>query len=72
MPALSDGRMFTSYLSAGQREDMLQRRFGTPNENQYRMFLQHNAGRVASQLTALQTLRPAKLPGPRVAQQQRR
>ena len=54
MPALSDGRAFTSYLSAGQAEDALQRTFKTHNENQYRAFLQHNSARVAEQLRRLQ------------------
>lgn len=53
MPAPSDGRMFTSYLSAGQREDGLQRKYKVVNENQYRKFLQHNSARVAADLRTL-------------------
>lgn len=56
MPALSDGRTFTSYLSAGQAEDVLQRRFKLMNENQYRQFLQHNSTRVAQELRKLQVI----------------
>lgn len=64
MPALSDGRAFTSYLSAGQREEALQRKYGVVNENQYRQYLQHNASAVAAQLGAVQVAsRPAQ-PGP--------
>jgi hypothetical protein len=47
LPALSDGRAFTDYVSSGQREEMLQRKYGVRNENEYRWFLQHNADRVA-------------------------
>lgn len=54
MPALSDGRAFTNYLSAGQAELALQRHFRTPDENSYRRFLQHNATRVARELRRMQ------------------
>ena len=64
MPALSDGRAFTSYLSAGQREEALQRKFGAVNENAYRQFLQHNASHVAAQLGAMQVVSRPNLPGP--------
>ncbi len=47
MPAPSDGRAFTNYLSAGQYEVNLQRRFGTQSEAQYRAYLQNNADAVA-------------------------
>ena len=53
MPALSDGRAFTSSLSAGQADDALQRRFGLSNETQYRRYLQHNSTRVAHELRKL-------------------
>lgn len=65
MPAPSDGRAFTSYLSAGQREDMLQRRMGVVNENQYRQALQKNA-RAVEQLMRGMRVMPA-LPGPKFA-----
>lgn len=52
MPAPSDGRAFTSYISAGQREEALQRQAGAANENQYRQYLQKNAPRVIAQLQA--------------------
>ncbi len=57
-PAPSDGRAFTSYVSAGQAENALQRMFGTVNENQYRRFLQHNSARVARQLRRLNFVLP--------------
>lgn len=63
MPALSDGRAFTSYLSAGQAEDVLRRTLGVTNENQYRSVLQHNSARVAEQLRRLQV--SAVVPPPR-------
>lgn len=65
MPAPSDGRAFTSYLSAGQREEMLQRRLGVVNENQYRQALQKNTRAVQSLLEGLRVM-PAP-PGPRIA-----
>ncbi len=53
MPALSDGRTFTTYVSAGQREEALQARLGVMNENQYRSVLQNAAPRAAAQAQAL-------------------
>lgn len=67
MPALSDGRTFTSYLSAGQREEALQRKAGAVNETQYRMYLQHNAAKVAAELGAMQVVSRPPLPGPKWA-----
>lgn len=64
MPAMSDARPFTSYMSAGQREELLQRRLGAMNESQYRRSLQRNAGKVEQMLRSLVVMtRP--LPGPR-------
>jgi hypothetical protein len=42
--------MFTQYVSAGQAEDALRRRFGLRTENEYRAFLQHNPQRVLAEL----------------------
>lgn len=53
MPAPSDARAFTSYLSAGQREQALQRQSGATNETQYREYLQRNASKVAAQQQAM-------------------
>lgn len=53
MPAPSDARTFTSYVSSSQMEEQLQRRSGAINENQYRDFLQKNAPEVAQQLSAV-------------------
>ena len=53
MPAPSDARAFTSYLSAGQREEALQRQARAVNENQYREYLQRNAAQVAAQQQVL-------------------
>jgi len=58
MPALSDGRAFTSYVSAGQAESALQRTFRMMNETQYRRFLQQNSARVAEQLRRLNMVLP--------------
>lgn len=59
MPAPQDGRAFTSYLSAGLREQALQQEARVTNDNQYRQFLQHNAARVASQQQAVTVPAPA-------------
>lgn len=64
MPAPSDGRAFTNYLSAGQREEALQRRLGVVNENQYRRALQTNAESVERWMSGM--MAPPTLPGPRV------
>lgn len=53
MPAPSDGRAFTTYVSASRLEEEMQRRSGAINENQYRDFLQKNAVEVAKQLSAV-------------------
>ena len=53
MPAPSDARAFTSYLSAGQREEALQRQARVTDENQYRHLLQRNAAKVAAQQAAM-------------------
>lgn len=65
MPALSDGRTFTSYLSAGQREEMLQRKLGATNENEYRRILQHDAKRVEGMLSTTLIVSAPSLPGPK-------
>lgn len=64
MLAPSDGRAFTSYLSAGQREEMLQRRLGVINENQYRQALQKNYRMAENLMRTL--MRTPSLPGPKV------
>lgn len=56
-PSLSDGRSFTNYLSAGQREELAKRRYGIVDELQYRMFLQKNGDLVANDTRKLRVLR---------------
>lgn len=51
MPALSDGRAFTSYVSAGQREEALMRQAGAINENQYRQYMQRNGQELVKMLS---------------------
>ena len=65
MPALSDARTFTSYLSAGQREQNLQYALKVSNENQYRHKLQTDAKAVEALLSRMAV--PASLPGPKNA-----
>ena len=50
MPFPSDGRQFTTYMSAGQREELQQQKYGVFSEHEYRAFLQHNADRVAREM----------------------
>lgn len=63
MPALSDARSFTSYLSSGQREEMLQRNLGVMNETQYRRALQKNADKVDRMLRSMVVMAHTR-PGP--------
>lgn len=67
MPAPSDARAFTTYVSASQLEDTLQRRSGAINENQYRNFLQKNAVDVAKQLSAVSVIETPQTAYPWVA-----
>lgn len=61
MPAMSDARAFTSYVSAGQREEALQHRLGARNENEYRHILQANFKAVHAMQA---TFRPVVYPQP--------
>ncbi len=56
-PALSDGRSFTNYLSAGMNEELTKRRYGIVDELQYRMFLQRNGGVIADDSRKLRVTR---------------
>ena len=62
MPAPSDGRRFTLYLSEDIMEDALQRRFGIQNETQYRKFLQRNPSQVDAELQMMLYRRPPMYP----------
>jgi len=62
MPAMSDGRSFTNYVSSGLYNNYLENKFRTPEDSQYRQFLQKNAGdveKVVNQLTAYYVRPPA-------------
>jgi hypothetical protein len=54
MPVQSDGRAFTSYVSSGLLEQMIQRKYNLPTEGQYRAFLQKYGMQVAQELRKLQ------------------
>jgi hypothetical protein len=43
MPALTDGRCFTSYLASCQYDQHLQAKFGQASEPSFRQYLQANA-----------------------------
>ncbi|AGE55545.1 hypothetical protein ATCVMN08101_139L [Acanthocystis turfacea Chlorella virus MN0810.1] len=54
-PAMSDGRAFTNYVSSGLYNNYLESVFKTPDDTDYRAFLQKNARDVekkVGQLTA--------------------
>ena len=64
MPALSDGRSFTNYVSSGIYNNYLEDKFKTPDDSQYRQFLQKNAKqveKVTNSLTAYY-VKPPKMP----------
>lgn len=46
MPALSDGRSFTNYVSSGIYNNYLEDKFKTESDSKYRQFLQRNAKQV--------------------------
>lgn len=55
MPAMADGRAFTNYVSSGLYNNYLESAFKTPDDTDYRAFLQKNAREVekkVGQLTA--------------------
>lgn len=58
MPAPTDARALTAYMSAAQREDYVRRKYGLASENDYRRFLQENAQLVADDMRFLQTETP--------------
>ena len=64
MPALADGRSFTNYVSSGIYNNYLEDKFKTPDDSQYRQFLQKNAKqveKVTNSLTAYY-VKPPKMP----------
>ena len=64
MPAMSDGRSFTNYVSSGIYNNYLEDKFKTPEDAQYRQFLQKNAKqveKVTNSLTAYY-VKPPKMP----------
>ncbi len=62
MPAPADGRALTVYLSAGQQDEYMRRKYGLNNENEYRKFLQTNAAAVANDMRYIQTELPPTFP----------
>lgn len=65
MPAPADGRALTVYLSAGQQDEYMRRKYGLKDENQYRTFLQTNAATVANDMRWIQTELPPTFPAVR-------
>jgi hypothetical protein len=63
-PAMADGRSFTNYVSSGLYNNYLEQKFKTPEDSQYRQFLQNNGRevhKVINQLTAYY-VRPPVMP----------
>lgn len=56
-PAMSDGRSFTNFVSAGQYEQMMQQKYGLSDELHYRMFLQRNGRLIADESRKLRVTR---------------
>jgi hypothetical protein len=64
-PAMADGRSFTNYVSSGLYNNNLEQKFKTPEDSQYRQFLQNNAQevrQVTNQLTAYYVRPPTMAP----------
>ena len=64
MPAMSDGRAFTNFVSSGIYNNYLEDKFNTPSDGSYRQFLQKNAKqveKVTNSLTAYY-VKPPKMP----------
>jgi hypothetical protein len=53
MPAMSDGRSFTNYVSSGLYNNYLEAQFKTPEDSQYRAYLQKNAKAVEQKIGRL-------------------
>ena len=53
MPAMSDGRQFTNYVSSGLYNNYLEAQFKTPEDSQYREYLQKNAKAVEQKINKL-------------------
>jgi hypothetical protein len=52
-PAMSDGRAFTNYVSSGLYNNYLGSVFKTPEDTEYRAFLQKNAREVEKKVNKL-------------------
>jgi hypothetical protein len=57
IPAMTDGRSFTNFVSNGQYEQLMQHKFGITDELQYRMFLQRNGRMIADESRKLRVTR---------------
>lgn len=53
MPAMSDGRAFTNYVSSGLYNNYLEAQFKTPDSSDYRAYLQQNAKAVEQKINRL-------------------
>ena len=53
MPAMSDGRSFTNYVSSGLYNNYLEAQFKTPLDSEYRAYLQNNSREVEKKINKL-------------------
>ena len=56
-PVMSDGRAFTNYMSSGQFEQSIMRKYGINDELEYRLFLQRNGPLVANDTRLMRVTR---------------
>lgn len=64
MPAMSDSRSFTNYVSGGLYNNYLEDKFKTTSDSSYRMFLQNNTKQVMQVVNGLTAynVTPPKMP----------
>lgn len=64
MPAMSDSRSFTNYVSSGLYDNYLEDKFKTTSDSSYRMFLQKNTKQVMQVINGLTAynVTPPKMP----------
>ena len=53
LPSMSDGRAFTNYVSSGLYNNYLEAQFKTPEDSEYRAYLQKNAKAVQQKIGRL-------------------
>ena len=64
VPAMSDARAFTNYVSSGLYNNYLEDKFNTVDDSAYRMYLQKNTKNVEKVINSLTAyyVQPPKMP----------